>query len=171
MQKAKFFIPIPQWFSPNGRISRLQYFVFFIASVALSIVPSIAIHRILFKIIRPQNTDMSFAVIVSLSYGVLIIFLSYIIFCLSGKRLHDLGINAGVASFVLITPCLNTVSGLLGLTVGLPPMADSIIHTISLIGNVAIICMGIILLSWPGQERKNRYGPEPLQPPLPIEVF
>lgn len=170
MQKPKFFIPVPQWFSAQGRISRLQYFVYglILAAIAFALALIMAMSGFM-------NLDEE-GHILSLSdfwtYGLFQLCVMYVLFCLASKRLHDLNWPALLAVLLIFDIPVDLTADLIRLYTPLSETIETIVKIIDMIAKFATIGLGLMLTFRPGDKGKNKYGSDPLKLPTPaIEVF
>jgi uncharacterized membrane protein YhaH (DUF805 family) len=170
MQKPKFFIPILQWLSAHGRISRLQYFVYGLIMAATFFA---------FALVLALNGFMNMdedGHITSLNdfwtYGLLQFCLFYILFCLASKRLHDLNWPAWLAVLLIFDIPVDLAADLARMYLTLPEMFETIVKGVDLLAKLATLGLGISLTFRPGDKGQNKYGPDPLKAPTPpVEVF
>ncbi len=170
MQKPKFFIPIQQWLSPKGRISRLQYFVYglILAAVFMGVFLGLIIGDEL-KIDEEGHVATLFDFGIN---AVLQLALIYTLFCLASKRLHDLSWPAWLALLLIIDIPVDLAADLARLYMTLPEGAETTVKIIDGLVKIASLGIGLNLTFRPGDKGANKHGPDPLRPPpAPIEVF
>jgi uncharacterized membrane protein YhaH (DUF805 family) len=159
MSKPKFFLSIPATFSPSGRMSRLQYFVY-------GIIYAIAVVGIFFAIYGSGTDAIGAAdgkVQAWVFAAVMGVFL-YFLICLYAKRLHDLGWPAILCAIALFDLPIDIVTTLVSAYVTVPEDILTINEIIGNVGNIIGMGFGIILTFKKGQSGANKYGPDPLRP-------
>ena len=172
MQKAKFWLPLPQLLSPAGRLSRLQYFIYgLICIVVFMVAAGILAAAGAFKVDGDGNlADTSMVGLAS--YCVLQLALLWCLFVLDVKRLHDLNWPGVIAILVLIDLPFDMVLEVARNVVNLPPVLGQVQKIVEIIGKIAAFGVGLFLTFGSGNKGQNKYGPDPLKPPAPpVEVF
>jgi uncharacterized membrane protein YhaH (DUF805 family) len=170
MQKPKFFIPILQWLSPKGRISRLQYFVYglILAAVFMGAFLSLIMSGT-FNMDEEGHvtTLIDFYINAALQLARI-----YTLFCLAAKRLHDLNWPTWLALLLIIDIPVDLTADLARLYMTLPETAETTVKVIDGLVKVATLVLGLNLTFRPGDKGANKHGPDPLKPPpAPIDVF
>ena len=169
MQKPKFFIPVTRHFSANGRISRLQYFVYGLIWLVIFVLVIGGLGASEY-VNADKETLAGLPAILML--GAVQLVLMYFVFCMAGKRAHDLGWSALICLLFLIDIPVDIAAQVARLYVTLPPVLDTIIKGIDAAANIASTVLGLALTFAPGVRGQNKYGPDPLRPPpAPIDVF
>ena len=172
MQKAKFWLPLPQILSPLGRLSRLQYFVYGLIFLAifLGVFVALALGGV-FEI--DANGHLAKKSIVSVAtYCGLQLTLLWCLFALDVKRLHDLNWPGAIAILVLIDLPVDLFIEIARNYMILPPVTEQVQKIADIIGKIAALGIGLFLTFGPGNKGQNKYGPDPLRPPAPhLDVF
>jgi len=168
MQKPPFFIPVARHFSANGRISRLQYFVY---GLIWLVIFSLAIGGLGFAQYASTGQDVT-GLSGILMLGAVQLVLMYFVFCMAGKRAHDLGWSALICLLFLIDIPIDIAAQVARQYVTLAPILETIVKGIDVLANIASMGLGLALTFAPGIRGQNKYGPDPLRPPpAPIDVF
>ncbi len=169
MQKPQFFIPVTRHFSVDGRISRLQYFVY---GLIWLVIFSLAIGGLGFAQYASADAHLDTGLSGILALGAVQLVLMYFVFCLGGKRAHDLGWSALICLLFLIDIPVDIAAEAARQYVTLPPAIELIVKGVDLLANIASMGLGLALTFAPGMRGQNKYGPDPLRPPpAPIDVF
>jgi uncharacterized membrane protein YhaH (DUF805 family) len=170
MQKPKFFIPVLQWLSPRGRISRLQYFVYGLIWAAIFF--SIFVGLIMGDELKMDEEGHVATLIDFWINALLQLALIYVFFCLACKRLHDLSWPAWLALLIIIDIPVDLAADLARLYMTLPESAEMTVKIIDGLVKIASLGIGLNLTFRPGDRGINKHGPDPLRPPpIPIDVF
>jgi len=165
MQKAKFWLPLPQYFTAVGRVSRLQYLlhslILFVAFIAFSRIANLA----------GQSLIEGRGHLIAATATTLIT--SYVYFCLDAKRVHDLKWPAAIVAIMIAEPVIFSLMNLVFSYAEFhPPAGIGGMLILSRFWRYGAGIIGLILLFIPGNKGQNKYGPDPLQPPAPpIDVF
>ena len=160
MQKAGFWLPLPQYFTATGRISRLQFLVHvLIAFAAFRVLSVIAV--MIGQAVAPARGHLVAAAVTTL-------LAAYLYFCLYAKRLHDLNGPAVIAALVLSEPAISALMNLgFSLAEYHPQGIVGLMILMRRIWGIVFVVVVLILLLVPGNRGDNRYGADPLLPPAP----
>jgi len=171
MDKPKFWLPFSKLFVPTGRISRLQYFVYGLIYLAIYFAAFFVLASNKFFQVNPDGglADTSPAAVAC--YGAVELGFLWLVFVNDVKRLHDLNWPGIVAILVLIDAPVDLGLEIARIFTTLPPVAGTVQAVVDGIGKVSAIGVGLFLTFGPGNKGKNKYGPDPLRPPPPIDVF
>ena len=125
-----------EFFSKNGRIGRLDYFVSGIKCtlyILLFLIPAVMLYILLCTILNKYNIQSSACDYIFIFYvASLAVAMICADFSLSAKRMHDLGLSAWFLLPWFLLPIIIPVASLVA---------------------------GMILLFYPGSKKDNKYGP------------
>ncbi len=154
MKFLSYLPPLKVRLSPQGRLNRLQYFA---SWIVLSVAALIAAMT-LYQLFQPGDGVSSLAIV---GFVIAVVPLSFIVFFLHAKRLHDLGLPAVIGLAVVAGPIAVSVLSLLDMIHAIPDWLLTIRDVSKELGRDIGIGFGSYLLLAPGQPGDNRYGPAP----------
>ena len=172
MGKPRFWLRPGQVASPAGRISRLQYFVYglILAVIYLTAFLALDVNHVFSVNADGQLADTS--IVGAVCYGLVQLSFAWFIFANAVKRTHDLNWSGWVALLVVFDLPFDVALGIAREFTTLPPEVSTIKTVVDTVGKFGAMGIGLFLTFGQGKRGKNKYGPDPLQPPAPpIEVF
>ena len=150
--------------SPDGRINRLQYLAF--AAICL-VVSGVVLAVLTLLMLALRMAGIQWLNLIGLAA------VSYLIFCLDAKRLHDLNWPAAVAAVPVAVPFLRALLTVMSMGSGAIPSAlGQSSDLLTTLARAASIGLSLVLVLGRGRTGPNRYGADPSRPaPSPADRF
>lgn len=151
---------LSDYFTPSGRYNRWSYFIYSLVAlvgffIAIGLFTSIQdLNLITFNELGTKIFEITYTLALTLW--------TYIIYSLTGKRLHDLGHSAAWGIIYLLDLALQNITQMYGIFFELPTEISQGIEIMSkfwIVFNLA----GLYLTFGRGKSGKNKYGPDPLR--------
>ena len=155
------FLAFTELFTARGRVNRLQFAVYGVGSLVALVGLEFAVDKLLELLQPPLIMDIGHATMlrrfIILAAVLLAIFLVYALFCVTARRLHDLGLPAVCVLIMFIGSLSDAVVSFADPYFPLDgPVADLVTNA----GYVLAPVFVLLLCIWPGKRGDNRYGPD-----------
>lgn len=148
------------FFTSEGRINRLSFFLRFIALIVIAFFSALAIgfFASMFVIIAP--------ILLIFIMSLVAIIFSFVVWMASIflyiRRLHDMNLSGmWVLGYVVLSLIIGGVEIAATMDPALAAQAPAVMM-IRLVFNIIVIISFLLLLIWPGTKGPNKYGQDPL---------
>ncbi len=159
--RPKVLVGPSEFFTPRGRIGRLQYLWAWAVQVALlglGFGSDAALDFIGSDGNISDDTAGLLAMVITACGLILTFALLYTLFCLVAKRLHDVGLH-GLLALLIFAGLIPSMILAFGESFIPEGFIGDALNLISMVGYGLATLVFLALSVWPGQHGDNRFGP------------